>query len=147
MTSKVGATDRGWLLLLASWLIALVSTLGALFFSQIMELQPCVLCWYQRIAMFPLALILGIGVYAAEPNCVKYALPTALFGWMVALYHCLLYGGLIPQDMQPCDKSGSCSEQELQLVGFITIPLLSFLAFSIIVLLLLAAKKALKNGQ
>ena len=141
------ATDRQWALLLVAWLVALVSTLGALFFSEVMDLQPCVLCWWQRIAMFPLALILAIGASMQDPRCVSYALPLALAGWGVALYHCLLYGGFIPQGLQPCGRDGSCAEQKLELIGFITIPLLSFLAFSLLVLLLIAAKKPLHHDQ
>ena len=132
---------RVWACLLMAWLIALVSTLGALFFSGVMGLVPCVLCWYQRIAMFPLVLMLALGAYTQDKACVKYALPLAGIGWLVALYHCLLYGGFIPQGLQPCGKGNSCAEQKLELVGFITIPLLSLLAFTFIVLLLLAAKK------
>lgn len=138
------ASERQWRLLTVSWLVALVSTLGALFFSEVMELEPCVLCWYQRIAMFPLVLILGSGAYTQDASSVKYALPLAFVGWLVAIYHCLLYGGFIPGALQPCGKGVSCSAQKLELVGFITIPLLSLLAFSIIVLLLLAAKKVSK---
>ena len=132
---------RVWACLLMAWLIALVSTLGALFFSGVMGLEPCVLCWYQRIAMFPLVLILGLGVFSQDTRSVKYALPLAALGWLVALYHCLLYGGFIPQGLQPCGKGNSCAAQKLELVGFITIPLLSLLAFTCIVVLLLAAKK------
>ena len=134
-------SDRQWALVSAAWLLALVSTLGALFFSEVMDLEPCVLCWYQRIAMFPLVLMLALGAYTQDKACVKYALPLAGIGWLVALYHCLLYGGFIPQGLQPCGKGNSCAEQKLELVGFITIPLLSLLAFTFIVLLLLAAKK------
>ncbi|WP_254774827.1 disulfide bond formation protein B [Polaromonas sp. YR568] len=124
-----------------SWLIALVSTSGALFFSEIMAFEPCVLCWYQRVAMFPLVLILGAGAYTQDASSVKYALPLACAGWLIAFYHCLLYGGFILPAMQPCGKGVSCSAQKLELAGFITIPLLSLMAFSLIVLLLLAAKK------
>ena len=84
---------RVWACLLMAWLIALVSTLGALFFSGVMGLEPCVLCWYQRIAMFPLVLMLGMGLYLQDPRSGFYALPLAVVGWLVALYHCLLYGG------------------------------------------------------
>ena len=134
---------RAWACLLAAWLIALVSTLGALFFSAVMGLEPCVLCWYQRIAMFPLVLMLGMGLYLQDPRSGFYALPLAVVGWLVALYHCLLYGGFIPQGLQPCGEGNSCATQKLELVGFITIPLLSLFAFTLIVGLLLAARKGL----
>jgi len=138
-------SHRQWQCLLLAWLVALASTLGALFFSEVMQFEPCVLCWYQRIAMFPLVFILGVGAYTDDAGSAKYALPLALAGWGAALYHCLLYGGFIPKGLQPCGTGLSCSEVKLELVGFITIPLLSLSAFSIIVLLLIAAKKDFKK--
>ena len=133
-----------WTLLLAAWLVSVIATAGALFIGEVMLMVPCQLCWYQRIAMFPLVLILGAGAYTQDASSVKYAFPLAIAGWLVAFYHCLLYGGFIPATLQPCGKGVSCSAQKLELVGFITIPLLSLIAFSIIVLLLLAAKKDTK---
>ncbi|MES2943857.1 MAG: disulfide bond formation protein B [Pseudomonadota bacterium] len=138
-------SHRNWMLLLACWLVALVSTLGSLVFSEIMHLEPCVLCWYQRMAMFPLVLLLAQGLYTQDGQCVKYALPLALGGWLVAFYHCLLYGGFIPKGMQPCGKGASCAEQKLELAGFITIPLLSVAAFSFIAILLMLVKKSLSK--
>lgn len=135
--------SRQWALLLLCWLIALVATLGSLFFSEVMNLEPCVLCWYQRIAIFPLALMLAQGLYTQDSQCVKYALPVACAGWLVALYHCLLYAGFIPKDLQPCGRGLSCADQKLELLGFITIPLLSVAAFSFIIALLIAVKKGL----
>lgn len=134
-------SERQWLCLLLGWLVALISTLGALYLGEVMGLEPCVLCWYQRIAMFPLVLILGIAAYTQDPRGVRYALPLAAVGWLIALYHCLLYAGVIPKSIQPCGKGASCAEQKLELVGFITIPLMSLAAFSIILLLLWAARK------
>lgn len=143
MTDLAAMSQRQWALVWAAWLLALVSTLGALFFSEVMDLEPCVLCWYQRIAMFPLVLMLGMGLYLQDPRSGFYALPLAVLGWLVALYHCLLYGGFIPQGLQPCGEGNSCATQKLELVGFITIPLLSLCAFTLIVGLLLAARKGL----
>jgi disulfide bond formation protein DsbB len=134
-------SNRQWILLMIAWLTALVSTLGAVFLSKVIGLEPCELCWYQRIAMFPLVAILGIGAYTQDPRCINYAQSLALPGWAIALYHCLLYGGFIPERLQPCGKGGSCAEQKLELIGFITVPLLSFFAFSLLVLLLAASKK------
>jgi disulfide bond formation protein DsbB len=134
-------TSRQWTLMLLAWLTALVATLGALVFSEVMNMVPCVLCWYQRIAMFPLVLLLAQGLYAQDRRCADYALPLAAVGWLVALYHCLLYAGVIPKNLQPCGKGASCAEQSLTLAGFVTIPLLSLLAFSALLALLLLVKK------
>ena len=130
-----------WGLLLLAWLCAVGSTLGSLFFSEVMDLEPCVLCWYQRIAMFPLVMVLGIGVYRQDLNSATYAFPLAVVGWLAAGYHWLVYSGFVPKDLQPCGKGPSCAEVDLRLVGFLTIPLMSLLAFSLIIILLAAAWK------
>lgn len=145
MQAAAPLSHRNWMLLLACWLLALVSTLGSLVFSEVMRLEPCVLCWYQRMAMFPLVLILAQGLYTEDRHCVKYALPLALGGWLTAFYHCLLYGGFIPKGLQPCGQGASCAEQKLELAGFITIPLLSLAAFSLILLALLVLRKRLSK--
>lgn len=126
-----------WMALFSAWLVALVSTLGALFLGEVMGRTPCVLCWYQRIAMFPLAIILGVGLLPLDLRSVRYALPLALGGWAVALYHCLLYWGVVPKGLVPCGQGASCTEGQLALVGLLSIPLLSLMAFSLIVVLLL----------
>jgi disulfide bond formation protein DsbB len=72
--------QSGWTLVFTCWLVASVSTLGALFLSEVMGIQPCVLCWYQRIAMFPLVLILAAGLFPFDRRVVRYALPLALAG-------------------------------------------------------------------
>ncbi|MDO8770805.1 MAG: disulfide bond formation protein B [Burkholderiaceae bacterium] len=130
-----------WTLLLLAWLASFAGTLGSLFFSEVMQLQPCLLCWYQRIAMFPLVLVLGIGLYRQDSGSVLYGLALAAVGWAVAGYHLLLYSGWIPENLQPCSKGLSCADVDLRLVGFLTIPLMSLLAFSMIVGLLMAAHR------
>jgi disulfide bond formation protein DsbB len=140
MTSQTDNTH--WILLFLSWLIALVSTLGALFLGEVMGLTPCVLCWYQRIAMFPLVIVLGLGLLPFDYRSVRYAIPLAIAGWGISLYHCLLYWGVVPQDLVPCGQGPSCTDVKLELVGFISLPLLSLTAFSLIVLLLLIIKKS-----
>ena len=141
MRSTIRISTAQWALLLASWLIALVSTLGSLFFSDVMGLPPCLLCWYQRIFMFPLVLLLAMNLFAMDHGGVKYSLLTAVAGWAVALYHFLLSLGFIPQGMQPCGVDLSCATVQWRLAGFITIPLLSLAAFTAIVALLLIALK------
>jgi len=134
-----------WALLFSAWLIALVSTLGALFSSEVMGLEPCVLCWYQRIAMFPLALMLAIALLPFDARVVRYALPLALVGAAVAAYHTLLVWGLVPKDLVPCGQGPSCAEVKFQLLGFVTLPLLSLTAFALIVILLWILKSR-KSG-
>ncbi len=128
------------MLVFACWMIASAATLGALFFSEVMKLPPCVLCWYQRIFMFPLVLLLPLGLFPFDGKVVRYGLALTLPGWLVALFQVLLVFGLIPEDIRPCVQGVPCSEVQIQWLGFVNIPLLSFLAFSTLNALLLAAR-------
>ena len=132
--------DAAWLLVFGCWVVASMSTLGALFFSEIMELPPCVLCWYQRIFMFPLVLLLPVGLFPFDARVVRYALPLALAGWLVSLFQVLLVAGLIPEAIRPCTQGVPCSEVQIEWLGFVNIPLLSFIAFSTMNALLVAAR-------
>lgn len=123
--------------LLLAWTIALVSTLGALFIGEVMERTPCVLCWYQRIAMFPLSLILGIAAYLSDLTIRRYVLPIAAIGGLVALWHSLLFAGIVPAPIQPCSLGGpSCTSDEQMLFEVVPLPFLSLAAFAAVFLLL-----------
>ncbi len=113
----------------SAWIIALVATVGSLFFSEIMELPPCVLCWYQRIAMYPLVLIIGTGIVLRDVRLKIYALPICLIGLIISVYHNLLYYGLIPESITPCTEGISCTSRQIEWLGFITIPLMALAAF------------------
>lgn len=136
MNRAMFSEDNAWRLIFASWLVAAFSTLGSLFFSEVMELVPCVLCWYQRIFMFPLAVILLVGLLPLERQVVRFALPLAWIGLLFTLYHCLLYFGFIPEDLQPCSQGVSCADASMELFGFLPIPLLSLAAFLLIIVML-----------
>jgi len=132
--------NTSWMLLFSAWLIAAVSTLTSLFFSEVMELTPCVLCWYQRIFMFPLAVILLVGLFPLDKKVVNYALPLAIIGLLFTVYHCLLFFGFIPANLQPCGQGISCSDDSMELFGFLPIPLLSLASFLMIITLLLKTR-------
>lgn len=131
--------DVAWALVFACWLLATVSALGALFFSEVMELAPCTLCWYQRIFMFPLVILLPLGLFPFDPRVVRYALPLAAIGWAISVFQVLLVRGVIPESIRPCTKGVPCSEVQIEWLGFVNIPFLSFLAFTTMVALLVAA--------
>ena len=138
-------TNVDWAILFLCWLIASVSTLGSLFFSDVMGFAPCVLCWYQRICIYPLVLIFGAGLFSFDAGVIKYSLPLAVAGWFIALYHTLLYSGLIPKSIQPCSEGVPCTEKYIELFGFLSIPLLSLLAFTAIITLLFILKRRLAS--
>ena len=129
-----------WLPLFGAWIVSLLATMGSLFFSEVMELPPCSLCWYQRTFMFPLAVVLLVGVLSTDRRCTRYALPLAVGGWLLAAYHLLLQIGVIPQGAAPCSQGISCTEVQFELFGFASIPVLSLVAFSAIAAGLLVVK-------
>ena len=136
-TDAAQSPGPGWGLVFAAWLVACVSTLGALFLSEVMGIAPCVLCWYQRICMFPLVLILAAGLLPYDRRVVRYALPLALAGWLIALFHLLLAAGTIPESARPCTQGVPCTGEQIAWFGFVTVPLLSLLSFSIVNALLI----------
>ena len=135
--------DKNWTILFVCWLLVTAATLGSLFFSEVMALPPCSLCWYQRIFMFPLPILLLMGLFPLDAKVVRYALPLALAGWAIAAYHTLLQLGVIPETAAPCSQGVSCSSAYLELFGFVSIPVLSLLAFSSAVGLLILLSRRL----
>jgi len=83
------ALDRNVLLLAFAWLVALVATLGSLYYSEVRNFIPCILCWYQRVAMYPLALMLGIATWRNDAQIRPYALTLSLLGLFWSSYHLL----------------------------------------------------------
>ena len=126
----------------AAWLVAAVAALGALFMSEVMGLAPCVLCWWQRIFMFPLVLILALGLFPFDPKVTRYALPLAVIGLGLAAFHVLLTLGIIPEALAPCRQGIPCKTIQIEWFGFVTIPLLSLFAFLTITGLLSAATRS-----
>lgn len=144
MTNKT--SSGSWGLLLLAWLLALFSTLAALFIGEVMGQAPCVLCWFQRAFMFPLAVILAVACYRSDFAVWCYALPLAGIGALLALGHSLLYAGLIPQRIQPCSATGpSCSDANMTILGGIPLPLLALGVFVAIAILLLIIRR--RNAQ
>lgn len=124
---------------------ALSATLGSLFFSEVLLFPPCVLCWYQRIVMYPLVVILAVGIYTQDRHVIRYVLPLSVVGLLIAFYHNLLYYHILPESVAPCTMGISCTTKQIEWFGFITIPLLSLIAFAIITLSMLLYKSYLKK--
>src|SRR5688500_10778766 len=129
----------------AAWVVSLVATAGSLFFSEVMDLPPCILCWYQRIAMYPLVLLIGVGIATRDPGWKKYALPLALAGLVISIYHNLLYYGVIPESITPCKEGISCTTVQLEWLGFITIPLMALTAFVLVTVFSLLYRPVREN--
>jgi len=115
-----------------AWAIALVASLSVLFIGEILGQTPCVLCWFQRAFMFPLAIVLGLGLWWQDQNVGRYGIALAFGGAAVALWHMGLYAGLIPEKIQPCSASGpSCTDANQSVLG-IPIPLMALVSFALI---------------
>ena len=139
MVSHTEPILHRWTLLLLAWIVALGATAGALFIGEVMGMTPCVLCWYQRIFMFPIAIVLGLACLREDRSGAVYALALALCGTGVALYHTLLVEGVIPKAWIPCGTGVSCADQKLEILNGIQIPWLSLVAFVVIVSLLVVS--------
>ncbi|HIJ85488.1 MAG: 2-oxoglutarate dehydrogenase [Magnetococcales bacterium] len=131
----------GWVLLFIAWFVVTSATLVSLFFSEVMDVPVCVLCWYQRVAMYPLTLILAIGLFPYDPKVVRYAGSLVVVGWVIAMFHVLLVAGIIPESAHPCVQGVPCSQTFFSLLGFLTIPLMSLLTFTVIGFLLFFAQR------
>ena len=123
--------------------VAGTSTAGSLYFSEIGHLVPCTLCWYQRIAMYPLALIIGIAAWRDDAGVSRYAIPLAGIGAVVSAYHVALQR-LPGLPSGACSLEAPCSAIELERFGFVTIPVMALIGFVsiIVVLSLLTAPKS-----
>ncbi len=124
----------------AALILALAGLLGSLYFSEIAGLAPCNLCWYQRIALYPLVPILAVGIARRDPNAWRYGLPLALIGFVIGTYHLLLTWHVLPT-ISSCGIGASCATITWSIAGFITIPFLSWLSFLVISALLLIYRK------
>lgn len=124
-----------------AWLVSLVATGGSLYFSEVAGFIPCELCWYQRILMYPLAVILGIASYRDDRSIIPYSLPLSLGGAALSAFHYLLQKMPGMADRAPCKQGVPCSGQYINWLGFVTIPLLAFTAFVLISLFLVMARK------
>lgn len=137
-SEQLNTSQEGWALLFGAWVIALVASLGAIFIGEVLGQEPCNLCWYQRIAMFPLALTLGLACLYNDFSIRRYALPLAIAGGAVALWHTLLYVGLISEAIVPCSVNGpSCTDANMTILGVIPLPMISLASFIVIALMLI----------
>ena len=128
-------------LIFLMWLLAAVATGGSLFFSEVMGFPPCVLCWYQRICMYPLVLIFGAAFLSEDRSYFRYSFPLAIVGLSIAIYHNLLYYNIIPESAAPCRQGISCTTVFFEWLGFLTIPSLSLIAFSLTLILLILSRR------
>lgn len=131
-------------LLYIAWIITISGILGSLVYSEILQLPPCILCWYQRILLYPLAVIFLIGLYFKDRHLPYYVLPFSILGLSLAFYQILLQKGILPESPSTCQFGVSCAEETFKLFGFLSIPMQSFGAFVLITVLVLYSLKLKK---
>ena len=125
---------------------ALAAMLGSLYYSEIAGFVPCTLCWYQRIQMYPLTVIILVGIFSNDEHLPKYVLPLSVTGIFVSSYHYSLQLGVIGHSTA-CTIGVPCSVRYINHFGFVTIPFLALTAFTMITTLMLPAIWATKTNK
>ncbi|MBS2968051.1 disulfide bond formation protein B [Metabacillus sp. KIGAM252] len=136
---------ENWLLF--AWIASFASTLGSLYFSEIVGFVPCDLCWYQRILMYPQVIILGIAIAKKDYSIALYSLILSSIGALISIYHYSLQK--IPF---LADHAGSCGRipctgEYINWLGFITIPFLALIGFTMIIISSIMILKIRKAGR
>lgn len=141
LRASLAGQDRhviGW-----AWGIASIATAGSLYFSEIVGFVPCPFCWYQRFAMYPLVVVLGLGLVRPQARIWRFALPLPVIGLAIAAYHVALQ--FRPTlDLVPCEGGVPCSGRYVAVFGFISIPAMAGAAFLMIATLLLLLRELAK---
>lgn len=123
-------------LLVWAWVVAAAAMSGSLYFSDGVGFQPCLLCWYQRIAMYPIVFVLGVGAVRGDAGVWRYVLPLPLVGLAIAVYHVVLQ--LRPSlEVFSCQEGVPCTAQYVAVFGFLSIPWMAAAAFLAIAALML----------
>jgi disulfide bond formation protein DsbB len=138
-----GRIDRRWrrlapyLALVTAW----TAMLGSLYFSEVRQLVPCGLCWYQRVLMYPLALLLAIGIVRRDRSIVAYVLPFTLIGMVVSTYHYLVQKTGLFTHAIACHTGVPCTAIYIDWLGFVTISFLALTGFVVIALCMSASRQ------
>ena len=131
----------GW-----AWFVAVVAMSGSMYFSDVVGFVPCLFCWYQRIAMYPIVFVLGMGLLYKDPRVWRFALPLPLVGVALSLYHVALqYQPSL--EIVSCGTGVSCSARYMAVFGFVSIPVMSAAAFLLISALLLTVRTVQRGGE
>jgi disulfide bond formation protein DsbB len=145
-TMRVARDAVGDVALWLGWVVALVTTLGSLYFSLVADYKPCELCWYQRICMYPLAAILLVGALRRDRTVWWYAGPPAAIGIVIAAYHTQLQA--FPEQKTFCDLENPCTNRYVWEFGFMSLPLMNLIALTfIVVMLVLSAQSSPRSEE
>lgn len=120
-----------------AWAIALTATLGSLYYSEVANFTPCKLCWYQRIAMYPLSIILLVAAIRRDFSIWRYGVPIVGIGAVISTYHYLLERFPSLESSASCDPTAPCTMVWVWEFHFISIPFMALSGFAAIAALLL----------
>lgn len=132
--------DLGRFALPLAWFVAAVTTVGSLYYSKVQGYVPCELCWYQRICMYPFAVILGIAAFRRTPSVRVYAIPVLAIGAAIAAYHSWIQAYPPSNGTSFCSATASCTERYVWEFGFISLPFMALSAFVVMIALLSIAR-------
>lgn len=129
-----------------AFLVALTATLGSLYFSEVAKFFPCILCWYQRILMYPLVIIILVGWIEQDEYLPRYVLPLSIGGMLLSTYHYMVQWGLFSSEAV-CAVGVPCSIRYINWAGFITIPFLALAAFTMITIIMLVIRRSYSQDE
>ena len=141
MTKQASTNSSTIVLFLANYshylvlVVALVATLGSLLFSEVLRFEPCRLCWFQRIAMYPIVILGFVGIIKQDEYLPNYVLPFSAIGICISIYHILIQNGVVLTSTG-C-TTALCSIKYINWLGFISIPVLAGIAFLLINVLMI----------
>ena len=139
--------DVGRIALPLAWLVALVTTLGSLYYSKVQSFVPCELCWYQRICVYPFALILGIAAWRRDAGIRIYAIPVFAVGMAIAAYHTWIQAYPPSNGTSFCTIEAPCTTRYVWEFGFVSLPFMALSAFVGMTVLLLVARPAPRRSD
>jgi disulfide bond formation protein DsbB len=127
---------RARLLLSLALLAAVLATSGSLYFSEVVGFTPCLLCWWQRIAMYPLVPVLAIALFREDEGIWRYVLPLSGIGLLISMYHVLIqYRPAL--DVVTCEATAPCTARYVAVFGWMSIPVMAGIGFLLIGALML----------
>ena len=132
--------------LVLAFLTVTAATVMSLFYSDVVGFEPCKLCWFQRIFMYPQVVLLGMALAKKEKQIIDYALTLTIIGAVIALYHNYIYFG--GTSIFPCSAFGlgvSCTKRFIFEFGYVTLPMMSFTAFAFAILFLALQRQHIKS--
>ena len=131
-----------------TFVVAAVATLGSLFFSEIADFVPCKLCWFQRIFIYPIAIVVPLMALAHDRRAARYLLPLPIIGMPIAIYHILIERGIVEQ-AKTCliSAPGGCATKWIEEFGYVTIPTLALTSYVLCIFLLVFALLSVREDE